>query len=653
MEKVSATSHTGYVLINKLALPVGALIILIAIGWDSVELLGEYALVTTYFFIMQTIPLLGLATFIMREVARKPELAPIFFSTIGVIAIGGSVLVNGVVHSLLPYSGYSEGTIEAIRIVGLTIFPGIIIFISETLLTSLHKTRAIAVIAFVENILRVVLSIVVLYIYSDIVPVIWVLFFTRIGALLAYFEVLQKEGIQPLQRLPDVALIKRTFKVILPFLLNSILLLVISRMDFIILSLYETIDQIGLYAIGYRLFDISLLVITAVLSASFPWISKKFVGSSQHFNVAIKALLITLIMVLWPLSMLGYAGAEWYVYLLFPGQYSEPVLLTQLFMLLLAIGGIDLVLASILHATDHQVKDTRALVMGSIVYCVLLVILIPIWSIYGALMSLVGAVLVQGSMRLYFVKQNMPNLFSLGELQRLTFAAIGTVIFLCVIYDLNLFWQLIWIILFTTILFPIMLNQLKLFYPLRWICYFLKPMNHYDDVNSLAAVIAFLAVDSRRIRKFKKIKRPGWETSVYPGNLNFLAIVLYRLSRYFLLNKRNRLSRILWRMNLLITKCDIRAECRIDQGLLLISPVGIGLSAKIAKNATFFPFTGLGKSGERDIGAGAGCPVLDDNVTLSTNTGVLGAIYIEKNVEIPPHSFIRNNKDLKNSLKSR
>ena len=67
-----ALSHTRYVLVNRLATPLGAFVVLVLIGRHSDDLLGEYALVMTFYYVMQMLPLLGLTPYLAREVARRP-----------------------------------------------------------------------------------------------------------------------------------------------------------------------------------------------------------------------------------------------------------------------------------------------------------------------------------------------------------------------------------------------------------------------------------------------------------------------------------------------------------------------------------------------------------------------------------------------------
>ena len=105
MKLTSTIAHTRYVLLNRLATPLGSFILLMMIARRSDVLLGEYALIMAFYFVMQMLPLLGLTTFVMREVARAPSQAGKFFATIGFLSILGCVLVNLLTDFVVVFRG--------------------------------------------------------------------------------------------------------------------------------------------------------------------------------------------------------------------------------------------------------------------------------------------------------------------------------------------------------------------------------------------------------------------------------------------------------------------------------------------------------------------------------------------------------------------
>src|SRR5687767_7066850 len=113
---VKSLSHARYVLINRLAMPLMAFVLLIVIGRHSDLLLGQYALVMTFYFVMQMVPLLGLTSYVMREVARDPSQAGRYFTTIGLLSIVGCVIVDAAAAGVLRLMGYPAAVHDAIAI---------------------------------------------------------------------------------------------------------------------------------------------------------------------------------------------------------------------------------------------------------------------------------------------------------------------------------------------------------------------------------------------------------------------------------------------------------------------------------------------------------------------------------------------------------
>ena len=282
-----AISHTQYVLINRLSMPLGSLITLILIGQHSDVLLGGYAVSMTFYYIMQMLPLLGLTSYVMREVARHPQHAGDYFNTVGLMSICGCIIVDIAVFLSLPYTNYSNELTQSIHVVGLLIFPGILVFIAEIIFMSLNDAKPIAIIAVIENLARVLLSVTVLILDPSLSALIWVYAATRTASLIAYIIILVKKNHLKRLGIPNWPLFHQTLVVLPSFLIGAVLFIILSRMDFLVLSLYESITEIAYYAVSFRLYDLGILFLTAIIMAIFPWVSKKFLGSSVHYRTAI------------------------------------------------------------------------------------------------------------------------------------------------------------------------------------------------------------------------------------------------------------------------------------------------------------------------------------------------------------------------------
>lgn len=639
------TVNIKYVLINRLTIPAASFLLLIVVGKRSGVLLGEYALVTTFYFIMQTLPLLGLTPFVMKEIARKPEMAGIYYSTIGALAIAGSLVVNLGVHLLLPLLTYPDNIKNALHVVGYTIIPGILAFLAEITLITLQQSKSVACLVVIENVIRVGCSITVLYAGGGIVELMWVLFYTRLSALFAYLWIMTRSIDIKRFYLINMAILKDV-KVVLPvFLTNTILLLVLSRFDYIVLSLYASIEQIGYYAIAYRLLEISILCVTAILTAIYPYLSKKYVESRQNFLETARLVFKIFLIALVPVSLMGFFISDKYVQLLFRHQYPIPVQLTELFILVLIIAGIDQVMTSILNAADLQKYDLKALLLGSSLYAITLVMLVPVWNMYGALVALALAVFAQLSARLLYFKRYFDFKLILFKEFLGIVAASGGMAALILIYSSGNRILGLGLMFFGSILvYPVLLMNMDILHPGQ----ILRFIWRNETVRGLATFKGMIDHVVSDIRRFEYVmgNRCRPENRVSLMNMSLLAVLIYRLEKYFQLTGHRFLSRFFWQLNIVVTKADIPPHSDIGPGLVLRNPVGVVISGRLGANVTVGPSSGVGQAGWRDVGAGPGMPFIGDEVTLGVRSSVLGGLDIKHGVTLPHHVYLHSNAQL-------
>ncbi len=388
-------SEAQYVLVNRPVIPFAAFFLLILIGRQSSSLLGEYAIVTTFYFVLQVLPLMGLTPYVMREVARSPEKAGALMSTVGLLTQAACVILNLGLLALLHYLPYSHSVKSGIFVVGCAVFPGILAFLAEIILIALHKARAVAYGAAIENGIRLLWSAVLLYRGAEIQELMWVLFATRFFALLFYLHVMRAHYGIRLSLKPDSEILRDTSLVLPVFLMNTLLYLVMTRLDFFMLSLFESVEKVGYYATAYRLLELGMMVWTSCLSALYPRFSKEFSSSGKRYTLLIQRSVRAAFLLLLPLSLLGFAAADKYVFFLFPKQYPHPVLLCEGFLLCFSIFGLDFLMTAFLNAADLQKEDLKAGFWGGLIYASLLLWWVPAYHLYGALFAKAIATLFQ------------------------------------------------------------------------------------------------------------------------------------------------------------------------------------------------------------------------------------------------------------------
>ena len=295
---------------------------------------------------------------------------------------------------------------------------------------------------------------------------------------------------------PSGSLVRETLRVIPAFLIGTLLHAVFYRLDFVVLSLFEPVEQIGYYAIAYRLFEISIVVTTAVVMAIFPWVSRQFVVSAVRFRVAAASAVVAFGTALVAASFAGIVGAETYVALLFPEQYPAAVLLTQCFMAALFLGGIDYVASAILHASDQQTADTSAMACGAIVNLVLLVYLVPQIGVFGAFSAKVVASVLQLSIKFFCSGRVVGRLLESSQVLRVFMVATFAGLLALAFVDQGLLARMGIALLVSVAVIPLIAIVSGLLQPLRALRFFREPRTVHD-VDSVADLLDALA-DAQR-----------------------------------------------------------------------------------------------------------------------------------------------------------
>lgn len=638
MTQAGIISEAGYLLITRLALPAASFFLLIYIGKQSDTLLGEYALVTTFYFVMQTLPLLGLTPYVLREAARHPARAGALYGTVGTLSLVACASIVAIAYFVLPATPYRPDVQLAIVAISYAIIPGILAFLAELLLISLHHARWVAYTALLENIARVLASVVVLLNGGTVESLMWVLLVTRGSALISYAVALRLLPATPVTPRFDVALL-REIKGLLPvFFAVTVLALVISRLDYIVLSLYQHVEQIGYYAIAYRLLEIAQMAVIAVLTSLYPRLAALYTSHPRQFRTAAHFAFRIALAILALAAFLGVLWADRYVGWLFARQYPHPVLLTEAFILLIVIVGLDNFMSGLLNASDSQEHDLSAQACGGLSYAMLLFACVPQYGNWGALVAFAFAVMIQLCARITLYRRNVGplhwgrDLVKLGAVSLLILLPLGWLLHGAPVLWLTLGSMaaaLAYIIMLTFLGFFELAKTLLIVWPRR--------LGAVRSDATLAGLCDHLVLDLARWRMWRGRAGRSAPTASRIHNHSPLAVVLYRWSRLCYLNGRTRIARLLAQFNLFVTKAELQPAAAAGPGLLLTHTVGTILVGKVGSNLTLGAWAAIGRRGHADIGGGAGMPVVGDAVVIGHRAGLQGPIRCPSHHTFPPH----------------
>lgn len=123
-----------------------------------------------------------------------------------------------------------------------------------------------------------------------------------------------------------------------------------------------------------------------------------------------------------------------------------------------------------------------------------------------------------------------------------------------------------------------------------------------------------------------------------------MAVIFYRMSRYFYEKNLRWLAWMIYAFNSTITGAEILPYSRVGRGLILGHSRCTIIAGKVGENVTMYGQVAIGGGMgdlKKDVGAGKGLPVIEDNVVLGMRATVLGPIVIGEGATISASAFVR------------
>ena len=193
----------------------------------------------------------------------------------------------------------------------------------------------------------------------------------------------------------------------MPMMLTGSMFFILGWTDNIILGIFRTSEEVGMYDAAFKLSTLSAIVLLAINAIQAPVFSdlyqKKEMGRLQQIIIKSNRLLfftslpLTLLLCIFPETILGFLGEG------FKGAWIA--------LILLAIGNfINSITGSIgilLHMSGHQKQYNKIITTTAIGCIVLNFILIPKVGILGAAISSSAAKIIQNLLSVVYAKKHL------------------------------------------------------------------------------------------------------------------------------------------------------------------------------------------------------------------------------------------------------
>ncbi len=380
--------------------------LLITRGYGA-EAMGVFALSFTLLQISSVIGRLGMDTALLRFVAEyssqgKWEIVKDVYKKAIKLVLPFSVLLSALVFFLSPYIAEymfkKPHLTPYFQIVSIGIVPFVLLYIHAESLRGLKKIKEYMFLQQVGIfiIASIILGTLTLYMSSlqtsinlNKLPITVYIFSVFILSVIAYFiwkKYTKKEPSQSEKKVPAQKGLSYSYilSVSIPMLFSSSLALIMGWTDTIMLGIFRTEEEVGIYNVALKISMITSITLMAINTIAAPkfaefWGKGDIKGLAKVAQQSTKLIFwtsfpILLVFLIFPKPILGIFGKE------FKAGAIALMILTVGQFVNAAAGSVGY----ILQMTGHQKFHQNVILIGALLNTILNYLLIPIYGIIGA-----------------------------------------------------------------------------------------------------------------------------------------------------------------------------------------------------------------------------------------------------------------------------
>lgn len=384
--------------------------------------LGGYTLVMSLFVLLQQLPLLGLHLKVIRDVAADPQdTAHLLANATLLASLVGVLLALGLGISGMQF--YQGEVSAAILFAAVALVPTGWINAMEAVVMGQQRMRLYAGVNLLEIVLRVASGVAVVLLDGGLVALFVSFFLCRLLAAWAYliaggyWRALKWREM----RFADALALLHQMPVFFWIMLCSA---AINRFDFLFLSRMGSLSDVGMYATGYKIYEVAMMVPSMLTVVLYPMFSNLYANQRAEFHVVFARTFRYVFMAGMPLAM----GVAWLatdiVAAIFGAAYLQSGMVLQILIFATVLVGLDQLLTMVLLVSDAQGRDLQVLLAALAAYIVLLLLCIPRWGFFGAAAATTASILIQMLIRLWFTRTTVAVGLALKSLIRPFLAAL-------------------------------------------------------------------------------------------------------------------------------------------------------------------------------------------------------------------------------------
>ena len=382
------------------------ILVLVISRYLGVKGLGEYALVLSYIGIFSTLAALGLEDLVVREVARRPDDAHLFFFNAGIFGSISSLIALAAMDALVAAMGYEKQVVYAAFVCSLSLVATTSISYMEAIFRSVEKAEYVALAYISENLLRVGVCVWLLLHGYGIVA----LFCGILGSRIFGFVVMSSLYIRVLG-VPRGKLNLGVWRILTKEAPTFTSIAIFSTIHLsiaqILLSKLQSVDSVGIFSAADRLLAICKTVPVAFSSALLPFFTRHFdLGPKELMRLTSDSLRYLFIGV-FPVVVGTFVLADSIITQIYGQKFFLAGIVLRFHILSLIPFTTVYVMAQVLIASDNQKVDLKINIVAAVINFVLNLLLIPHFAELGAVFATLITVVIFNQLQNIYIRRNI------------------------------------------------------------------------------------------------------------------------------------------------------------------------------------------------------------------------------------------------------
>jgi O-antigen/teichoic acid export membrane protein len=396
------------------------------IARKSASELGVFGTLFSYLLMGDFVALLGMQTYLMREVSLHPKnvkkhgLHALIFAQS--VALGGVVLMSGLAFF---GHGYSRTIGHGLFFVAGSLPATAASLVGASILVGLGRAPICSFIQGTETVVRTLVGIVLVVLGYGMVPVIGAMCIIRLLLPVAYWFVV-KPSFSDEPGKVDRAFFKNFLHQVPIFAGITSLAMVLRFAAPLALPWILNDAAAGQFRAAYIFIDLVMMIPTKLTINLMPVLARKGREPGSQLLESCRQGIKVMAMSVLPISAILAVVAPPMFASVFPGKatYAISATVLQVVIWTCCLQSIDQILSAAIVAKGKQLTDLHTLTIGSVSMILLLVILTPIFGIMGAAFAVLGAIAFQLVVRFILVGRQLGALQPLELLWRPLLAAV-------------------------------------------------------------------------------------------------------------------------------------------------------------------------------------------------------------------------------------